>query len=621
MSTILKGMKIWKGNVHVEDTYVDFSGCFSAETEEKIYLRISCDSVYTAYVNGKIAGFAACADYPEHRNFDKIDITKLCRKENELKITVWHYGINSQTYIAADAFLLFDVIQGDKALLKSGTSVLSRKNTKYKNGYCKKITGQLGLSFLYNANKKDGGYTASEDCGEGIAVLRKRKLCVLKSRKKAAIETFRGGCLIDMGSETVGALELEFESRIVQKLTISYAEHLTRGTVQRKIGGRDFSVEYVAKKGKNAYLNTFRRIAGRYLYVEYEDPIDIAYIGIRCVEYPLKTVKKQFDDKLLQKIYDVSVYTLKCCMHEHYEDCPWREQALYTMDSRNQMLCGYYAFKGSLYQRENLLLIAKGLRKDGLLSICFPAGNDVPIPFFSLVYVMQVWEYIEHTRDRSILKDTGNILETIMQAFTSRVEENGLIADFDYPYWNFYEWTDGSDNGWQIFRKKSDAGVKQYDLLLNCFYVIACKYYEKITGIQTDTSKTRDRVKEVFYNEEKRAYKLSAEIEKYSQLGNAAAILAGIGGEQDAESMVADETFVKVSLSMNSFYYDALLEFGDKYKKFILNDIRSKYGAMLAQGATTFWETEKGWRDFDNAGSLCHGWSALPVYYLSKLKH
>lgn len=60
---------------------------------------------------------------------------------------------------------------------------------------------------------------------------------------------------------------------------------------------------------------------------------------------PVENGEKQFDDKLLQKIYDVSVYTLKCCMHEHYEDCPWREQALYTMDSRNQMLCGYYAFK------------------------------------------------------------------------------------------------------------------------------------------------------------------------------------------------------------------------------------------------------------------------------------
>ena len=27
------------------------------------------------------------------------------------------------------------------------------------------------------------------------------------------------------------------------------------------------------------------------------------------------------------------------------------------------------------------------------------------------------------------------------------------------------------------------------------------------------------------------------------------------------------------------------------------------------------WETEKGAADFDFAGSLCHGWSALPVYY------
>lgn len=36
---------------------------------------------------------------------------------------------------------------------------------------------------------------------------------------------------------------------------------------------------------------------------------------------------------------------------------------------------------------------------------------------------------------------------------------------------------------------------------------------------------------------------------------------------------------------------------------------------MLDQGATSFWETIKGEEDFHCAGSLCHGWSALPVYY------
>jgi len=36
---------------------------------------------------------------------------------------------------------------------------------------------------------------------------------------------------------------------------------------------------------------------------------------------------------------------------------------------------------------------------------------------------------------------------------------------------------------------------------------------------------------------------------------------------------------------------------------------------MLDRGATAFWETIKGADDFGGAGSLCHGWSALPIYY------
>ena len=38
------------------------------------------------------------------------------------------------------------------------------------------------------------------------------------------------------------------------------------------------------------------------------------------------------------------------------------------------------------------------------------------------------------------------------------------------------------------------------------------------------------------------------------------------------------------------------------------------WGDMLTQGATTFWETEQGGWDFDRGGSLCHAWSAVPLY-------
>ena len=36
---------------------------------------------------------------------------------------------------------------------------------------------------------------------------------------------------------------------------------------------------------------------------------------------------------------------------------------------------------------------------------------------------------------------------------------------------------------------------------------------------------------------------------------------------------------------------------------------------MLFSGATSFWETAAGADDFGKAGSLCHGWSAIPIYF------
>ena len=70
---------------------------------------------------------------------------------------------------------------------------------------------------------------------------------------------------------------------------------------------------------------------------------------------------------------------------------------------------------------------------------------------------------------------------------------------------------------------------------------------------------------------------------------------------------------------MLCFKYDALLKVdAEKYKDYILGNIRQKYKRMLDAGATTFWETEVA--NTSPAGSLCHGWSALPVYYYEILK-
>ena len=82
-------------------------------------------------------------------------------------------------------------------------------------------------------------------------------------------------------------------------------------------------------------------------------------------------------------------------------------------------------------------------------------------------------------------------------------------------------------------------------------------------------------------------------------------------GAADSDLYVIPNT-----LSMNCFRFDALLhEDREHYASVILNELDRDYLYMLRNGATTFWETIKGAEDFSDAGSLCHGWSALPIYY------
>ena len=610
--------KIWLDGEHAEkDVYVDFLSDFSAAPDKKALLFITCDSMYTVRINGKLAGFGQCSDYPWHKYYDEVDITAFLEKKNRMEITVWFTGYDCLTYITGEPMLAFKAMQGEKVLAESGEEVLSRLNVNYRNGYCKTITTQMGYGFYYDISENNNlPYKNSRVTGEVTAFARDIEGLTLQPRAKAEISRTDYGYFIDLGAETVGFLDVDFISPCEQNILVAYGEHAENGNVARIIAYRDFSVELKAREGENKYLNTFRRLACRYLQVFTEQPVKVNYLGIRPVTRPVKEVKRTFKDPLAERIYNVSVNTLKACMHEHYEDCPWREQALYNMDSRNQMLCGYYAFEGYDFQKFNLLLMTQGLwHESGVLSMCFPSRFDKYIPFFSLVYVLQVYEYIKHSGDREILDLAGSTLKKITENFYARIESNGLIANFPPPLWNFYEW---SPSNYGVFDAKC-ADKKIYDLILNCMFIYVCGLYDELFGTKHDLSFMREAVKATFFDEKKGLFKSSTEGVSYTQLGNSMAVIAGIGGEEIIDSIINDKEIEKISLSMNTFLYEAMLKYGDKYKEFILKDIEKKYKPMLDAGATTFWETEKGYKDFGGAGSLCHGWSAMPVYYYSVL--
>ena len=110
---------------------------------------------------------------------------------------------------------------------------------------------------------------------------------------------------------------------------------------------------------------------------------------------------------------------------------------------------------------------------------------------------------------------------------------------------------------------------------------------------------------------------------QYTELGNALAILAKVVTGEEAEALcqkLAGGDLVECSLSMKILMYQALINTdAEQYRQHILSEIRANYTKMLDAGSTTVWETIEGASAFDHAGSLCHGWSAIPIYYYHQL--
>lgn len=167
---------------------------------------------------------------------------------------------------------------------------------------------------------------------------------------------------------------------------------------------------------------------------------------------------------------------------------------------------------------------------------------------------------------------------------------------------------------------------KSFDLILNALLVFALLRLRAIAiKLKENTSKVdklipliNEAIRNVFYDEKIGLFSTFAGEMHFSETGNALAILCGAAGESSgavAKKIAASE-LLPASLSMKCFSYDALLQTDFAlYRQYIMDDIDSRYGRMLERNAASFWETEDGERAFDGAGSLCHGWSAMPIYY------
>ena len=630
---------IWCNANPQSDEYGEFVDHFTYK-EGKVILRISADSNYATYINGKLAAWGQYADFPYDKVYDEVDVTAFCQKgENRIATLVWYYGLDSLfVYYPGNAALLYEVSCGDQVLCASNEETLSRMSKAYMNHRMQIITPQFGLGYGYDATKEDDWRTGKlVGFGPSVKVEQKLPLRIRPCDKLTLLPEAEGiickeisdtDVIFDLGSEQVGFLSFKFTSTCEQDITIAYGEHLVDGCVRQKIDIRDFSITYRAKAGENVFLNPFRRLACRYLEVHSDEPLAIEKMAIAHTMYVLEEKERPLLTEKQNQIYDMCVETLHLCMHEHYEDCPWREQALYAMDSRNQMLCGYYAFGEYKFPRASLQLISKDNRADGLLSICYPMSMDFVIPSFSLHYITACREYMQYSGDKEFLVEIYPKLVSVVETFTNRITD-GLVPPFEgKKYWNFYEWRNGLNGGGPA---SEGLDHSEPDVLLNALLSIALQNLSTIAdelGIANTYKEQADalntRIYEVFWDKDAGICYNYPNHKSYSQLGNSLVILCGaVTGEEAlklCDRLLTDTEMTPVSLSMVCFKYDAWLKMDkERFTPIIFEDIDKTYTTMIEFGSTTVWETDLGESDFDNAGSLCHGWSALPIYYYHTL--
>lgn len=162
--------------------------------------------------------------------------------------------------------------------------------------------------------------------------------------------------------------------------------------------------------------------------------------------YPLEVKRHPVSDKeLYNRIWDISLRTLKRCMHETYVDCPFYEQLQYAMDSRAEILFTYEVSGDDRLARACMEAFRKSQREDGILQASAPATEVNVIPGFSIFYILMVHDHMTYFKNRELVKNHFGCVDQILNFFDSSLTRKGLVgrvggALYRHKYWSFIDW-------------------------------------------------------------------------------------------------------------------------------------------------------------------------------------
>ena len=324
----------------------------------------------------------------------------------------------------------------------------------------------------------------------------------------------------------------------------------------------------------------------------------------------------------LRRIDEVSLATLRDCMQTVFEDGPRRDQRLWIGDVRLQALANYASYKNFALVRRCMYLLAAFPREDGLLHADVfenpkpTASGDVCLDYAAL-FVAVLADYVKASGDIATGKELWPVAQRQLEIISKNLDRDGLFVD-PKNVWIFVDWQPALDHT-----------ASMHGILLFCYrrgleLAHAMKddrvahEYEGIIAKMTSAGRA------AFYDEKQKVF-VSGQKRQVSWASQAWLVLAGVvTGEAAATALknaMADANSVRPGAPyMYHYMVSALLECGEKKEATRL--IEDYWGAMVADGADTFWEVfnpaDSRMSPYGDVhiNSFCHAWSCTPTYFL-----
>lgn len=455
---------------------------------------------------------------------------------------------------------------------------------------------------------------------------------------------------VETSTLTTGFLDLmvacDDDNKTPAKITILYSEcyenSMEEGKPRSK--GNRTDVEngllygmadtYVLHKGINHYspfwFRTFRYIRLTIDTSGCSSPVTLSSFTYRSTHYPLDIrTTIQTSDPQTKGLWDISVNTLRNCMHETYEDCPFYEQNQFAMDTRSMILFTYILSRDDRLARKAIQEFYASRRADGLIETHFPCpGRANNIPTFSLFWTLMVYDHMVHFGDETLVRKYLGAIDDVLNFFHQRIDsKTGLVGRFDSDCWAFVDWADGWFTpgvgffGLAVPPAYYKTGSATFHTLLYA-YVLGmvselCLFLGRRDTAQEYLNRRDALVQAVkthcFDVETGFILDGPGAVGQLSQHCQVFAVLSGCVGGNEAKSLMRRtvlqrEEFglTKASLAMGFYVFRAVSQ-ADVYED-CWRTLIQPWEKMIANNMTTWAESESMMR------SDCHGWSATPLW-------